>query len=166
MYRIHGRPPDWCQASTEAECHNQGAISAPFGVVSIGMDCETVRTRDRWLADPAVLHDSALQEEYGWVLTDTHPTQLFWGMPPLYVPFHLQNPAETERLDTSEYTRSEDVTVVLRALQQHNVPIIILPPESLYPLTGNRLSNHNVRFVTCLHPNYRLTRTFANGDEV
>jgi len=55
MYRIHGRPPDWCQASTEAECHNQGAISATFGVVSIGMDCEKVRTRDKWLADPAVL---------------------------------------------------------------------------------------------------------------
>jgi len=110
--------------------------------------------------------DNAVREEYRWVLTHTHPAQFFWGMPPLYVPFHLQNPAPTESLDTSEYTRPEEIAAVLRALQQHNVPIIILPSEGQYPLTINSPSNHAMAFVAYLHANYRLTSTFATGDEV
>ena len=110
--------------------------------------------------------DSTVIEEYRWVLTHTHPAQFFWGMPPLYVPFHLQNPAAIESLDTSEYTRPEDIAEVLRALQQHQVPIIILPSESRYPLTVNSPSNHAMAFVTYLHANYQLSRTFATGDEL
>ena len=110
--------------------------------------------------------DNAVQEEYRWVLTHTHTGQFFVGMPPLYVPFHLQNPAATESLDTSEYTRPEDVAAVLKALQQHNVPIIILPSENLYPLNVNSPSNHVMPFVAYLHANYRQTRVFATGDEL
>ena len=110
--------------------------------------------------------DSTVTEEYRWVLTHTHPTQFFWGMPPLYVLFRLQNPAATESLDTSEYTRPEDIAAVLRALQQHDVPIIVLPSEKLYPLNVNSPSNHAMPFVAYLHANYRLTRIFANGDEL
>jgi hypothetical protein len=112
------------------------------------------------------LVDSTLIEEYRWVLTHTHPAQFFWGMPPFYVLFHLQNPAATESVDTSEYTRPEDIAAVLRALQQHNVPIIVLPSERPYPLTVNSPSNHALPFVAYLHANYRLTRIFANGDEL
>jgi hypothetical protein len=110
--------------------------------------------------------DSSVREEYGWVLAHTHPAQFFWGMPPFYVPFHLQNPAATESIDTSEYTRPEDIAAVLRALQQHNVPIIILPSQRLYPLTANSPSNHAMAFVAYLSANYRLTRIFVNGDEL
>lgn len=110
--------------------------------------------------------DTTVKEEYRWVLTNTHPAQFFWGLPPLYVPFHLQNPAATESLDTTEYTRPEDIAAVLQALQQHNVPVIILPSERLYPLTVNTSSNHALAFVGYLHANYRLTRIFANGDEL
>ena len=110
--------------------------------------------------------DSTVREEYRWVLTHTHPAQFFWGMLPLYVMFHLRNPAATESLDTSEYTRPEDIAAVLRALEQHDVPIIILPSEKLYPLTVNSPSNHAMAFVAYLHANYQLTRIFANGDEL
>ena len=110
--------------------------------------------------------DSSVGEEYRWVLTHTHPAQFFWGLPPLYVPFHLQNPAAIESLDTSEYTRPEDIAAVLRALEQHDVPIIILPSERLYPLTVNSPSNHAMPFVAYLQANYRLTKIFATGDEL
>jgi hypothetical protein len=110
--------------------------------------------------------DSTVREEYRWALTHTHPAQFFWGMPPLYVPFHLQNPAATESLDTSEYTRPEDIAAVLQALQQHSVPVIILPSERLYPLTVNSPSNHAMVFIAYLRANYRLTRIFVNGDEL
>jgi len=110
--------------------------------------------------------DSTVTEEYRWVLAHTHPAQFFWGMPPLYVMFHLQNPAATDSLDTSEYTRPEDIAAVLRALQQHNVPIIILASEKQYPLTVNSPSNHALAFVGYLQANYQLTRMFANGDEL
>jgi len=87
-------------------------------------------------------------------------------MPPLYVLFHLRNPAATESLDTPEYTRPEDIAAVLRALERHDVPIIMLPSEKLYPLTVNSPSNHAMAFVAYLHANYQLTTIFANGDEL
>lgn len=110
--------------------------------------------------------NSAVTEEYRWVLAHTHPAQFFWGMPPFYVMFHLQNPAATESIDTSEYTRPEDIARVLGALEQHDVPIIILPSERLYPLDVNSPSNHAMAFVAYLRADYRLTRTFGNGDEL
>ena len=110
--------------------------------------------------------DNAVRDEYRWVLTHTHPAQFLLGMPPLYVSFQLQNLAPNESLDTSEYTRPEDVAAVLRALQEHDVPIIILSSERQYPLTVNSPSNHAMAFVAYLHANYRLTSTFATGDEL
>jgi hypothetical protein len=117
-------------------------------------------------AGRTAITDRSLYEEYSWMLTHTHPGQFFWGMPPLNFPFHLQNPAAIEGFDTSEYTRPEDIAALLKALQQHQVPMMILASENKYPLTVDSPSNHLTPFVAYLHANYRLTRTFANGDEV
>jgi hypothetical protein len=110
--------------------------------------------------------DPTVHAEYSWVLLHTSPGQFFWGMPPFYVPFHLRNPAMIEGFDTSEYTRPEDVAALVKALQQHPVPLIVLPSEDLYPLSIDLPSNHLRPFVAYLRANYRLTKTFENGHEV
>ena len=110
--------------------------------------------------------DHSLLEEYSWVRDNTHPGQFFWGMPPFYVPFHLTNPAAIAGYDSSEYTRPEEVSALIRALQQHQVPMLVLISEAKYHLSTKRPSNHLGPFVAYLHDNYLLIKTFPNGDEV
>jgi hypothetical protein len=131
-----------------------------------------IRTQTRRLPDldlPAgrtAFTDRTVYEEYIWVLSHTRPGQFFWGMPPFYLPFHLVNPAAIDAIHPSEYTPPEDVAALVQALQQYQVPMIILASEHEYPLTVDRPSNHLGPFVAYLRANYRLTRTFAKGDEV
>jgi hypothetical protein len=143
-----------------------GAVAAAVAIAV----CFRVQTRRLTCLDlPAgrtAFYDSTLIEEYSWVLSHTHPGQFFWGMPPFYMPFRLQNPSAIQSFHTSEYTRPEDVAALVPALQRHDVPIIILPSEEKYPLTAGGASNHLGPFVSFLRANYRETRTFANGDEV
>lgn len=110
--------------------------------------------------------DRATQEEYSWILTHTHPGQFFWGLGPFYFPFELRNPASITEYDTSDYTRPETVAALVNALQQHEVPLIIIGSENTYPLTLNSPGNHLGPFVRYLRANYRLTMTFQTGYEV
>ena len=87
-------------------------------------------------------------------------------MPLFYLPFHLENPAEIQAVDTSEYTRPQDVSGLIQALQLHKVPMIVLASEQKYPLTVELPSNHLAPFVEFLRAHYRLTKAFENGDEV
>jgi hypothetical protein len=131
-----------------------------------------VRSQTRWVtyldlpAGRTAFIDRSVHEEYRWVLAHTHPGQFFWGMPPFNLPFHLQNPATIMGYDTTEYTRPEEVAALVQALQEHSVPVIVLPSEIRYPLTVEGPSNHLAPFVSYLRTNYKMIRTFANGDEV
>jgi hypothetical protein len=103
-------------------------------------------------------------DEYRWMLVHTHPGQYFFGMQPMYVPLHLLNPTAVEGFDPSEYTRPEWVVAGVQALRTHLVPLIILRASDYYLLpTGSpRLDP----FRDYLRQNYRVTRTFPNGDDV
>lgn len=108
--------------------------------------------------------DPVEYDEYRWMLGHTHPGQYFFGMPPMYVPLHLLNPTAVEGFDTSEYTRPEWVVAGVQALRTHQVPLIMLRTSGYYLLpTG---SPHLDPFRNYLRQNYRLTRTFPNGDDV
>jgi len=131
-----------------------------------------VRTQTRSLdrldlpAGRTAFTDRTVFDEYSWVRTHTRPGQFFWGMPLFYLPFHLENPAEIQAVDTSEYTRPQDVSGLIQALQLHKVPMIVLASEQKYPLTVELPSNHLAPFVAFLRAHYRLTKAFENGDEV
>jgi hypothetical protein len=131
-----------------------------------------IRAQTRWRAfldlpsGRAALQDPALYEEYSWVLGHTHPGQFFWGMAPMYPPFHLQNPAAIDGFDASEYTRPEQVTALVHALEKHRLPLLILHRSAnLLRPTGSP-SDHLQPFRVYLCQNYRLTRTFATKDDV
>ena len=147
------------------------ALRAGLGMAAVALAMiPAIRTQTRQLAKldlPAgrTAISPLIYEEYSWLLSHTHPGQFFWGAP-LNLPFHLRNPAAIEGIDASEYTRPEDVAALVQALQQHQVPMMILPSEEKYPLTVGRPANHLGPFVEYLHANYQLIRTFANGDEV
>jgi hypothetical protein len=106
--------------------------------------------------------DVAEYDEYRWVLGHTHPGQFIFGMP-LHIPFRMRDPAAIEGLDSSEYTRPEQVAALVQALEEHQVPLLILGVSKKYPLdtTSPRLAP----FRDYLFQKYRLIKTFATGNE-
>ena len=107
--------------------------------------------------------DPIQYEEYRWVLAHTHPGQFFYGMPPMYLPFHLVNPTAVESIDSSDYTRPAQVDAALQALEQHPAPLMIIRG----PIVGSvSESDHSGPFRDYVLGNYRVTRTFPNGDRV
>ena len=81
----------------------------------------------------------------------------------MYLPFHLLNPTAVKGFDPSEYTRPEQVVAGLQRLKAHRVPLIIASPK--FRSTG-AVPGHLGPFLDYLRQNYRLTRTFPNGDGV
>lgn len=106
--------------------------------------------------------DPSDYEEYRWMASHTHPGQYFFGMPPMFMPLHLLNPAPVGGLDTTDYTRPDQVAASLRAINQHPVPLIVI--RGPLDLVVTSAFDHTGSFRTYLHANYELTKTFPNGD--
>ena len=106
--------------------------------------------------------DVAGYEEYRWVLGHTHPGQFFFGLP-MYIPFRMRDPAAIEFYDGSEYTRPEQVAALVQALEERQVPLLILGVSKKYPFdtTSPRLAP----FRDYLFQKYRLIKIFATGNE-
>ena len=148
-----------------------GLLKAILGGLGVAVAiAASVYNQTRWRAYldlPAgrtALLNPVEYDEYRWMLAHTHPGQYFFGMPPMYVPLHLLNPTAVEGFDPSEYTRPEWVVAGVRALRAHLVPLIILRTSDYYLLPTD--SPHLDPFRDYLRQNYRLTRTFPNGDDV
>lgn len=147
-------------------------IRVGLSAVAIGMALAApVRTQTRshtYLDLPAgrtAFHDQIEYQEYAWILVHTHPGQFFFGTP-MYLPFHLVNPAAIDGFAPSEYTRPEQVTALVQALEAHSVPLMILSSTKKYPLATGLPSDHLGSFRDYLYRNYCLAQTLATGDEV
>ncbi len=110
--------------------------------------------------------DPALYDEYSWVLANTNPGQFFFGLPPLYTPFRMRNPSAIEGIEGTEYTRPEQVAELIRALETHPVPLLILNKSGrLLNPTPRSAGDHLDPFRAYLLKNYRLARTFSTQDD-
>lgn len=145
-------------------------LRTSLGAAAVALAIATaVHYQTRWRAHldlPAgrtAFSDRVQYEEYRWVLDHTHPGQFFYGMPPMYLPFHMLNPAAIEGIDPSDYTRPEQVAEVLQALQLHPVPIMIMRGLIDDPTSE---SDHSGSFRDYVRENYEVTKTFPNRDRV
>ena len=68
-------------------------------------------------------------------------------MPPMYLPYRMRNPAAVEGLMPSEYTRPEQVAATVRALETHDVPLLILVADGKYPRATGLLRTILRRFA-------------------
>lgn len=117
-------------------------------------------------AGRAAFADTALYEEYRWLLGNTHPGQFFFGLPPLYFAFHLRNPAAIEGFHASEYTRPQQISALVEALESHPVPLLILRRSRDFLFAKDSPSDHLEPIRVYVTRNYQLTKTFPTGDEV
>jgi hypothetical protein len=117
-------------------------------------------------AGRAAFFDPDLYVEYRWLLGNTHPGQYFFGLPPFYSAFHMQNPAPIVDFHASDYTRPWQVAALIEALQRRQVSMLVLRRTHEFLWAEGSPSDHLEPLRVYVSQNYRLTRTFQTGDEV
>jgi hypothetical protein len=117
-------------------------------------------------AGRAALIDPALFAEYHWLLGNTHPGEYFFGLPPFYFAFHMQNPAPVVDFHASDYSRPWQVAALVDALESHQVSMLVLRRTHNFLWAEGSPSDHLEPLRVYVSQNYRLTKTFSTGDEV
>jgi hypothetical protein len=110
--------------------------------------------------------DPALYDEYRWLLGATHPGEYLFGLAPLYFSFHVRNAAAIEGVHDSDYTRPEQVSALMDALETHRVRLLVL--RGWHDLLHEKKSptDHLDPLRSYIGQHYRVTKTFSTGDEV
>jgi hypothetical protein len=149
------------------------AMAAGLGVVSLAIAVAlAVRAQARsWTyldlpAGRAAIPDPAEVEVYRWMVGHTRPGQMYFGMPPMYLPFRLQNPTPIDAPAPSEYGRPEQIAAAIEGIEKNRVPMMLLRRSMYIPhLLGYR-ADHLQPFQDYLYKNYRCIKVFSSGDEV
>ena len=99
---------------------------------------------------------------YRWTANHTQPAQWFFGFSPMILPLQLRNAAPIEMFGPGEYSRPEQVTATIAALERTKTPLLILPHSVLTQSYG---PDHLQPFRDYLQAHYRQAKLFANGFE-
>jgi hypothetical protein len=95
--------------------------------------------------------------EFQWLAQRTHPSEIFFNNSGLTLYLSLDNPAAVEFINHDDFTRPEQVTAVINALQQRPPRLIALDPETTAP----NIHDHSAPFRDYVHQHYSLAQTFA-----
>ena len=150
-----------------------GTLAATLGAMTVAIAIAMpLRVQERhWSyldlpAGRAAIEDPAVYEVYRWTMAHTRPGQMYFGMPPMYLPLKLRNPAPIDAPGPSEYTRPEQIAAVIEALETNRVPLLLLRRSMYTPHALGYSADHLRSFQDYLYRHYRLTKTFSTGDEV
>ncbi len=107
-------------------------------------------------------------EKFQWLLHRTQSREPFFeaGDTDAYFLLDLENPAPVTFLTPTEYTRPEQVQIVLEALEKHRVRFVLWPVWLDLPEEHHRTDDHLGPLRAYLHDNYRVVKTFGDGDQV
>ena len=117
-------------------------------------------------AGEAAFSDRGIYMEYRWVLENTYEGEYLFGLAPLYPAFHLRNPAAIEGFHASDYTRPEQIDGLVKALQQHHVPILVLFRTADFLWARGSVSDHLDPLRAYVKQYYHMAKTFPTGEEI
>ncbi len=95
--------------------------------------------------------------EFQWLAQRTHPSDLFFNNSGLALYLSLSSPTAVEFVNNDDFTRPEQVTAVIRALQQNTPRFVALDPETGPP----NPRDHSAPFRDYILHHYSLADTFA-----
>ena len=110
--------------------------------------------------------DAGLYEEYRYAMGRTCCGQLMFGIPPLQFALGVRNPAPIDTLVPFDYTRPEQVTAMIRALEHYKVPLLMLNRGMLSWPGATLASDHLGPLRAYLACHYRVTKTFPTDDQL
>jgi hypothetical protein len=131
-----------------------------------------VRSQTRWTESldlrtgRTAFTDPARYEEYRYAMGRTCQGQFMFGTPPVLFALAVQNPAPIDVFVPFEYTRPEQVTATIQALERNNVPLLMLNREMFTDPNADPSSDHLDPIRAFLASNYRRAVTFQTGDEL
>jgi hypothetical protein len=131
-----------------------------------------VRSQTRWTASldlrtgRTAFTDPARYGEYRYALGRTCRGQLMFATPPVLFALGVQNPAPIDVFVPFEYTRPEQVTATIQALEANKVPLLMLNREMFTDPDANPASDHLDPIRAYLARNYRLAVTFPTDDQL
>jgi hypothetical protein len=95
-------------------------------------------------------------QEFQWLAQHTQPSDPFFNQPVLAFYLQLDDPTGIGFVASDEFSRPEDVSAILQALERRPPRFIVLPPESRL----RTVHDHSAPFRQYVHDHYRLARTF------
>ncbi len=143
-----------------------GAVSLAVALTSVVRAQVPPWTYLNLPAGRAAIRDPDVYEVYRWMAEHTRPGQMYFGMPPMYLPLRLQNPTPIDAPAPSEYGRPEQIAAVIEGLEKNHVPLLLLRQSMYLPHLLGYSADHLQPFQDYLYQNYRRTKTFPTGDEV
>jgi hypothetical protein len=110
--------------------------------------------------------DFARYEEYRYAMGRTCRGQLMFGPSPILFALQVQNPAPIDSFVPFDYTRPEQVTATIQALELNKVPLLVLHPAMFTDPDSKPASDHLDPLRAYLAGHYRVTTTFKTGEEL
>ena len=110
--------------------------------------------------------ESDRYEEYRYAMGRTCCGQLMFGTPPILFALGVRNPAPIDVFTPFDYTRPEQVTATIQALEQYKVPLLMLNKGMLSWPGATPASDHLGPIRAYLACHYRLTKTFKTDDQL
>jgi hypothetical protein len=142
-----------------------GALSCLIAVGEIYAAQFRPKTRISLPRGSFVLPDAKNYELYRWTADHTRPGQWFFGFTVLDLPLGVRNPTPLEALGPGEYTRPEQVNVVIAALERAKPPLLILPQSVVWPESPGHKTDNLEPFRDYLQHHYHQVETFYRGFE-
>ncbi len=110
--------------------------------------------------------DPARYEEYRDMMERTRRGQFMFGPPPILFALQVRNPAPIDVFIPFEYTRPEQVTATIQALERNKVPMLMLHPAMFTDPESVPASDHLDPLRAYLGGRYRVTTSFKTGDQL
>ena len=110
--------------------------------------------------------DAGVYEEYRYAMKRTCCGQLMFGIPPLQFALGVRNPAPIDALAPFDYTRPEQVTAMIQALEQNKVPLLMINRGMLSWPGATPASDHLGPLRAYLACHYRVTKSFQTDDQL
>jgi hypothetical protein len=110
--------------------------------------------------------DKDRYEEYQYILQRSSRGQLMFATPPVLFALSVQNPAPIDVFVPFEYTRPQQVSATIRALEEYRVPLLTLNRGMFIWPGMDPASDHLDPIRAYLKCNYHLTATFPTDDEL
>ena len=110
--------------------------------------------------------DPGIYEEYRYAMGRTCCGQLMFGTPPIQFALGVRNPAPIDTFVPFDYTRPEQVTAMIQALEQNKVPLLMLNKGMLSWPGATPASDHLRPLRAYLACHYRITKTFPTDDQL
>jgi hypothetical protein len=131
-----------------------------------------VRSQIRWTASldlrtgRTAFTEPARYEEYRYALGRTCRGQLMFATPPVLFALAVRNPAPIDVFVPFEYTRPEQVTATIQALEANKVQLLMLNRGMFTDPDASAASDHLDPIRAYLASRYRLAVTFQTDDQL